>query len=317
MYEQSLYKILPDHVKPKILNKNNKFKKWKYGYDEDHEMVVISKTGEIGEIYEIQNLVIALPKATNVVKSEGNKWVAAEYPKELKNIKTVFDWKNYSEQFKENGMIILKKNFKGVKKVIGFLTKTSLLILLVLSTCTCNGPKLILGSQILESPIDYSIYSGRLAKQTKDVMVCHISRTDVQAFHSWRQGRLLTWQPYQAIHGLGFCPNLEPMRRRCSQIKLYPLVLTTRFSLNRFRTEWTGPKPNLPIVYPHPSLPVEDSIRKYKRKRSRVLIPRLTGKTRAITPMMGKNSNYSSTMRAVSGKGRTTSSTTGGLPKQR
>ena len=123
MYEQSLYKILPDHVKPKILNKNNKFKKWKYGYDEDHEMVVISKTGEIGEIYEIQNLVIALPKATNVVKSEGNKWVAAEYPKELKNIKTVFDWKNYSEQFKEEWYDYIEEEFQRREKGYWFFNK--------------------------------------------------------------------------------------------------------------------------------------------------------------------------------------------------
>ena len=123
MYEQSLYKILPNHVKPKILNRNNKFKKWKYGYDEDHEMVVISKTGEIGEIYEIQNLVIALPKATDVVKSEGNKWVAAEYPKELKNIKTVFDWKNYSEQFKEEWYDYIEEEFQRREKGYWFFNK--------------------------------------------------------------------------------------------------------------------------------------------------------------------------------------------------
>jgi len=123
MYEQSLYKILPNHVKSKVLNRNNKFKKWKYGYDEDHEMVVISKTGEIGEIYEIQNLVIALPKATDVVKNEGNKWKAAEYPKELKNIKTVFDWKNYSEQFKEKWYDYIEEEFQRREKGYWFFNK--------------------------------------------------------------------------------------------------------------------------------------------------------------------------------------------------
>jgi len=59
MYKQNLYKILPDHIKPKILNRMNRYKKWEYGYNEDHDMVVISKTGQIGEIYEIQNLKIA------------------------------------------------------------------------------------------------------------------------------------------------------------------------------------------------------------------------------------------------------------------
>jgi hypothetical protein len=123
MYEQSLYKIIPNHVKTKLLTRNNKFKKWKYGYDEDHDMVIISKTGEIGEIYEIQNLVIALPKATDVVKSEGSKWKAAEYPKELKNIKTVFDWKNYSEQFKEEWYDYIEEEFQRREKGYWFFNK--------------------------------------------------------------------------------------------------------------------------------------------------------------------------------------------------
>ncbi len=37
MYEQTLFKILPDHIKPKILKKNNKYKKWEYGYKENKE----------------------------------------------------------------------------------------------------------------------------------------------------------------------------------------------------------------------------------------------------------------------------------------
>jgi hypothetical protein len=123
MYEQSLYKILPNYVKTKILNRNNKFKKWNYGYDEDHDMVIISKTGEIGEIYEIQNLVIALPKAVDVVKKEGDKWKAADYPKELKNIKTVFDWKNYSEDFKEVWYDYIEEEFQRREKGFWFFNK--------------------------------------------------------------------------------------------------------------------------------------------------------------------------------------------------
>jgi hypothetical protein len=49
MYEQTLYKVLPDHVKPKILKRMNRYNKWEYGYNEDHDMIVISKTGQIGE----------------------------------------------------------------------------------------------------------------------------------------------------------------------------------------------------------------------------------------------------------------------------
>ena len=63
-YEQTLWKEIKDVVNPKILKKQNRFKKWEYGYNSDYDFIVISKTGQIGQIIEIQNLRIALP-ATN------------------------------------------------------------------------------------------------------------------------------------------------------------------------------------------------------------------------------------------------------------
>jgi len=124
MYEQSLYKVLPNHIKTKVLNKNNKFKKWKYGYNEEHDMVVISKTGEIGEIYEIQNLKIALPKVNKVARFKGDKWVIQEYPKELKRIETIFDWKNYSDNFKAEWYDYIDEEFKKREEGFWFYNQT-------------------------------------------------------------------------------------------------------------------------------------------------------------------------------------------------
>jgi len=100
MYEQSLYKILPDHIKESVIKKNNTYKKWKYGYNKEYDVVVISKTGQIGEIYEIQNLKIALPKTPGKVDKKTDRWTVEEYPKELKAIKSIFDWREYPENFK-------------------------------------------------------------------------------------------------------------------------------------------------------------------------------------------------------------------------
>ena len=75
MYQQILYKVKDNHIKPKILKKNNRYKKWEYGYNIEHDVVIISKTGEIGDIIEIQNLKIALPKAKSVHKFESDKFV--------------------------------------------------------------------------------------------------------------------------------------------------------------------------------------------------------------------------------------------------
>ena len=52
MYKQNLFTVLTDHVKPHVLKRNNKSKKWEYGYNKEHDIIVISKTGQIGDIYE-------------------------------------------------------------------------------------------------------------------------------------------------------------------------------------------------------------------------------------------------------------------------
>ena len=123
MYKQTLYKILNDYIKPHTLAKMNKARKWKYGYNEDYDIVVISKTGEIGEIYEIQNLKIALPKADNVKKFEGNKWQYTEYPKELKKIKSVFDWEEYAVDFKEKWYDYIDSEFNKREQGFWFYNK--------------------------------------------------------------------------------------------------------------------------------------------------------------------------------------------------
>jgi hypothetical protein len=124
MYEQTLYKVLDDHIKPHTVAKINKAKKWEYGYNEDYDIIVISKTGEIGEIYEIQNLKIALPKANNVKKFEHNKWQYTEYPKELKKIKSVFDWEEYPVDFKEKWYDYIDSEFNKREQGFWFYNKS-------------------------------------------------------------------------------------------------------------------------------------------------------------------------------------------------
>ena len=112
MYEQTLYRVLDNYIKPATLKRKNKVKSWKYGYDEDHDMVIISKTGKIGEIYEIQNLKIALPDEFKTHNFKENKWGKLDYPKELSRIKTIFDWKEYPEEFKEDWYDYIETEFE-------------------------------------------------------------------------------------------------------------------------------------------------------------------------------------------------------------
>ena len=108
-YQQTLYKII-EPIKKTTISRLNKGKKWKYGYNEEHDVIVISKTGKIGEIYEIQNLRIALPAEKDVDK-ENDKWVAHEYPEQLRRLKTIFDWKEYPDNLKENWYGYIDREF--------------------------------------------------------------------------------------------------------------------------------------------------------------------------------------------------------------
>jgi len=123
MYEQTLYKILPDYIKPSVIKKNNRFNKWEYGYNKDYDVVVISRTGQIGEIYEIQNLKIALPKEDDVVSFKSGKWERLDYPSELQKIKSVFEWNTKPEYFKDDYYDYIDKEFKRREQGFWFKNK--------------------------------------------------------------------------------------------------------------------------------------------------------------------------------------------------
>ena len=55
MYKQTLVRTVKDHIKPAVLKRNNRYKKWEKGYNPEYDVVIISSDGTIGEIIEIQN----------------------------------------------------------------------------------------------------------------------------------------------------------------------------------------------------------------------------------------------------------------------
>jgi len=112
MYSQSLVKVI-EPVKKTTITRLNRGKKWKYGYNKEHDIVVISKTGKIGEILEIQNLRIALPPVPVQVHGlQENKWKKIDYPQELQRIKNIFDWRAYPEESKDQWFDYIDEEFK-------------------------------------------------------------------------------------------------------------------------------------------------------------------------------------------------------------
>jgi len=112
MYEQSLVKTV-EPIKRTTISRMNKGKKWKYGYNKEQDLIVLSHNGVIGEIIEIQNLVIALPKVPkDVYSNPKDKWVKFEQPKELERLKNIFDWRAYPEDQKDKWHDYIDEEFK-------------------------------------------------------------------------------------------------------------------------------------------------------------------------------------------------------------
>ena len=111
MYKQSLVKVV-EPIKKTTITRMNRGKKWKYGYNKEHDIIVISKTGKIGQILEIQNLRVALPLLPVRLQHKIGKWQKIEYPKELSKLKNIFDWRSYPEDQKEKWYDYIDEEFR-------------------------------------------------------------------------------------------------------------------------------------------------------------------------------------------------------------
>jgi len=112
----SLYQVLSEYVPKATINHKNASRTWKYGYNEQHDLVVISKTGQIGEIIRISGLVIALPLAPDVVHSRSSKpsnqyWERQPLPPQLTKIQSIFHWNELPSTFKDSWVEYIEKQF--------------------------------------------------------------------------------------------------------------------------------------------------------------------------------------------------------------
>jgi len=114
--QNNLYSIVRNHIPANTLSIKNKKASWEYGYDEKYDMIIISKNGTIGEIYNINGLFIALPATPDNVysrdkKKENQYWQPFEYPKELDKIKSIFQWHNTPGEFKAKWVDYIEQEF--------------------------------------------------------------------------------------------------------------------------------------------------------------------------------------------------------------
>jgi len=117
-----LYEVIKDPIPKDVVAKGNKEGSWEYGYNPKYDVIIISRDGTIGPVYEINGLKIALPFPKHV-EDRGGKWVPQEYPKELSKLKTIFDWNKYDNQFKGKWVDYIETEFDRRENGFWFLNK--------------------------------------------------------------------------------------------------------------------------------------------------------------------------------------------------
>jgi len=112
----SLCRVVKDCIPPAVISNKNRVMSWLYGYNEQYDVVVISKTGKIGEVVEISGLKIALPatpeKCFQRHPSKAEQfWERQDIPKELAKIQSIFQWNEKPREFKDRWVDYIEQEF--------------------------------------------------------------------------------------------------------------------------------------------------------------------------------------------------------------
>ena len=112
----NLCQVVKDCVPAAVISNKNRVRSWVYGYNEQYDIVIISKTGQIGEVVEISGLKIALPAAPEKClqrhphKSE-QFWEREDIPRELSKIQSIFQWNDKPKEFKDRWVDYIESEF--------------------------------------------------------------------------------------------------------------------------------------------------------------------------------------------------------------
>jgi hypothetical protein len=112
----SLCRVVKDYIPAAVISKKNGVRSWLYGYNDQYDVVVISKTGQIGDIVEISGLKIALPLTPEKCLQRHNSkseqyWERQELPKELAKIQSIFQWNEKPKEFKDRWVDYIEQEF--------------------------------------------------------------------------------------------------------------------------------------------------------------------------------------------------------------
>tara|TARA_R110000803_G_scaffold145933_3_gene211717 strand:- start:9495 stop:11741 length:2247 start_codon:yes stop_codon:yes gene_type:complete len=126
--QNNLYTVVQDPVPKNVLNLKNKGRSWAYGYDSKYDLIVISKNGKIGEVININGLIIALPEMPKTCwgrnkKAEQQYWERQDLPQPLKKINSIFQWNDMDTDFKDRWVDYIEKEFDHREEGMYFMNK--------------------------------------------------------------------------------------------------------------------------------------------------------------------------------------------------
>ena len=114
--QSKLYKEVTKLIPNTIISNKNRGRTWLYGYNEKYDVIVISKTGQIGSVIEVNGLKIALPKPPKETyqrskNKEEQYWETTPISKELNRVKSIFQWHETPANFKSQWVDYIEEEF--------------------------------------------------------------------------------------------------------------------------------------------------------------------------------------------------------------
>jgi len=114
--QNSLHKVILKYISNSVIANKNRARSWQYGYNEKYDVVVISRTGQIETVIDINGLKIALPKPPKNIhkrseKKEEQYWETTPISKELNRVKSIFQWHDAPDAFKSQWVDYIEEEF--------------------------------------------------------------------------------------------------------------------------------------------------------------------------------------------------------------
>ena len=176
----------------------------------------------------------------------------------------------------------------------------------------------MLGNQTLEKQIDYSTSFWEACKADRRCYgMCYLKNRR-SGFSFMASGETVNMATISSDSRFGILSKSGPDAKKMFTDKVVPISVNYPFFFKPIQDGMDRPKTELAYRVPASQSSQDGTLQIPPNvpKPSRDSIQRSIGKIPVITPMMERNSSSSSMMNQGNGRGRTTSSTTGGLQKR-